>query len=147
MTSRTPLEGVVVLDVTQVMAGPFCTLLLADMGADVIKIEKPQGGDDSRTMGPPFIDGESAAFLAVNRNKRSIAIDLKSEEGRELFRLLARRSDVLVRTSARAPWKTSTFTTKPFKRSIRPSSTALSPDSARPAPTGDVAGLTWSLRG
>lgn len=96
MTTHTPLEGVVVLDVTQVMAGPFCTLLLADMGADVIKIEKPQGGDDSRTMGPPFIDGESAAFLAVNRNKRSAAIDLKSEEGRELFRLLARRSDVLV---------------------------------------------------
>ena len=96
MTSRTPLEGVVVLDVTQVMAGPFCTLLLGDMGADVIKIEKPQGGDDSRTMGPPFIEGESAAFLAVNRNKRSVAMNLKLEKGRELFRLLARRSDVLV---------------------------------------------------
>lgn len=96
MTSRTPLEGVVVLDVTQVMAGPFCTLLLADMGADVVKIEKPQGGDDSRTMGPPFIHGESAAFLAVNRNKQSVALNLKSEEGRELFRLLARRSDILV---------------------------------------------------
>ncbi|MFQ5989535.1 MAG: CaiB/BaiF CoA transferase family protein [Candidatus Methylomirabilales bacterium] len=96
MTSRPPLEGVVVLDVTQVMAGPFCTLLLADMGADVIKIEKPQGGDDSRTMGPPFIEGESAAFLAVNRNKRSVAMNLKSEEGRELFRLLTRRSDILV---------------------------------------------------
>ena len=96
MTSRTPLEGVVVLDVTQVMAGPFCTLLLGDMGADVIKIEKPQGGDDSRTMGPPFIEGESAAFLAVNRNKRSVTMNLKSEKGRELFRLLARRSDILV---------------------------------------------------
>lgn len=96
MTSRTPLEGVVVLDVTQVMAGPFCTLLLADMGADVIKVEKPQGGDDSRTMGPPFVEGESAAFLAVNRNKRSVALNLKSEDGRELFRLLARQSDILV---------------------------------------------------
>ena len=71
MTSRTPLEGVVVLDVTQVMEGPFCTLLLADMGADVVKILKPQGGDDSRTMGPPFIHGESAAFLAVHAMVRS----------------------------------------------------------------------------
>jgi crotonobetainyl-CoA:carnitine CoA-transferase CaiB-like acyl-CoA transferase len=96
MTARMPLEGAVVLDVTQVMAGPFCTLLLADMGADVIKVEKAQGGDDSRAMGPPFIHGESAAFLAMNRNKRSVALNLKSEEGREVFRILARRSDILV---------------------------------------------------
>ncbi|MFQ5990674.1 MAG: CaiB/BaiF CoA transferase family protein [Candidatus Methylomirabilales bacterium] len=94
--SRAPLEGVVVLDATQVMAGPYCTLLLADMGADVIKVEKPHGGDDSRAMGPPFIGEESAAFLAINRNKRSVTLDLKSIEGRDLFRLLARRSDVLV---------------------------------------------------
>ncbi|MCI0658320.1 MAG: CoA transferase, partial [Acidobacteria bacterium] len=85
-----------VLDATQVMAGPFCTLLLADMGADVIKVEKPQGGDDSRTFGPPFIAGESAAFLAINRNKRSVALNLKSEEGRDVFRRLARRSEILV---------------------------------------------------
>lgn len=96
MTERMPLEGTVVLDATQVMAGPFCTLLLADMGADIIKVEKPQGGDDSRSMGPPFIRGESAAFLAVNRNKRSVVLNLKSEEGREVFRRLARRSDILV---------------------------------------------------
>ncbi len=96
MIPRTPLHGVVVLDATQVMAGPFCTLLLADMGADVIKVEKPQGGDDSRAMGPPFIHGESAAFLAVNRNKRSVALNLKSEEGRDLFRRLVRQSDILV---------------------------------------------------
>ncbi|MFQ5882565.1 MAG: CaiB/BaiF CoA transferase family protein [Candidatus Methylomirabilales bacterium] len=96
MTHPTPLEGLVVLDVTQVMAGPFCTLLLADMGADVIKVEKPQGGDDARAMGPPFIQGESAAFLAMNRNKRSVALNLKSEEGCELFRRLVRRSDILV---------------------------------------------------
>ncbi|MFQ5658460.1 MAG: CaiB/BaiF CoA transferase family protein [Candidatus Methylomirabilales bacterium] len=94
--SRAPLEGVVVLDATQVMAGPYCTLLLADMGADVIKVEKPHGGDDSRAMGPPFIGEESAAFLAINRNKRSVTLDLKSIEGRDLFRLLARRSDILV---------------------------------------------------
>lgn len=96
MTARMPLEGVVVLDATQVMAGPFCTLLLADMGADVIKVEKPQGGDDSRSFGPPFIAEESAAFLAINRNKRSVTLNLKSEEGRDVFRRLARRSEILV---------------------------------------------------
>lgn len=91
-----PLEGMVVLDASQIMAGPFCTLLLADMGADVIKVERPDGGDDTRRMGPPFVTGESAAFLAMNRNKRSLALDLKTEEGTELFRRLARRADVLV---------------------------------------------------
>ncbi|MGH7377568.1 MAG: CaiB/BaiF CoA transferase family protein [Candidatus Methylomirabilales bacterium] len=90
------LEGMVVLDATQIMAGPFCTLLLADMGADVIKVERPGGGDDTRRMGPPFIAGESAAFLAMNRNKRSVALNLRTEEGKDLFRRLARRADVLV---------------------------------------------------
>ncbi len=90
------LDGVCVLDVSQVMAGPFCSLLLADMGAEVIKIEKPNGGDDSRRMGPPFINGESAAFLAMNRNKRSLSINLKQSEGRALFRRLATRADILV---------------------------------------------------
>ena len=90
------LEGMVVLDATQIMAGPFCTLLLADMGADVIKVEHPDGGDDTRRMGPPFIAGESAAFLAMNRDKRSLALNLKTEEGKDLFRRLARRADVLV---------------------------------------------------
>jgi crotonobetainyl-CoA:carnitine CoA-transferase CaiB-like acyl-CoA transferase len=91
-----PLEGVRVLDVTQVMAGPFCCLLLADMGADVLKVEKTDGGDDSRRMAPPFIEGESAAFLAMNRNKRSLALDLKKPQGRDLFRRLAARADVVV---------------------------------------------------
>lgn len=91
-----PLEGMVVLDASQIMAGPFCTLLLADMGADVIKVERPDGGDDTRRMGPPFIGGEAAAFLAMNRNKRSLALDLKTDEGKDLFRRLARRADVLV---------------------------------------------------
>lgn len=90
------LDGVRVLDVSQVMAGPYCCLLLADMGADVIKIEKPQGGDDSRRMAPPFLNGESAAFLAMNRNKRSLALDLKQPAGQSIFRRLAARSDVLV---------------------------------------------------
>ncbi len=94
--SGLPLEGVVVLDCTQVMAGPFCTLLLADMGADVIKVEKPDGGDDMRRLGPPFIGGTSASYLAINRNKRGIVLDLRSDEGRKVFRHLAERADVFV---------------------------------------------------
>jgi crotonobetainyl-CoA:carnitine CoA-transferase CaiB-like acyl-CoA transferase len=90
------LDGLRVLDVSQVMAGPFCCLLLADMGAEVIKIEKPDGGDDSRRMAPPFLQGESAAFLAMNRNKRSLALDLKRPEGRAVFHRLAAHSDVIV---------------------------------------------------
>ncbi len=90
------LEGVRVLDLTQIMAGPYCTMMLADMGADVVKVEKPNGGDDTRRMGPPFIEGESAAFLGINRNKRSIVIDLRSDSGRELAQRMALESDVLV---------------------------------------------------
>ena len=91
-----PLSGMVVLDLSQIMAGPVCTMTLADMGADVIKVENPNGGDDSRRMGPPFIKGWSAGFLAVNRNKRSLALNLKSEQGKELFLRLAAKADVVV---------------------------------------------------
>ena len=69
------LDGVRVLDCSQILAGPFCSMLLADMGADVIKVEKPNGGDDTRRMGPPFIGEESVAFLAMNRNKRSVVLN------------------------------------------------------------------------
>ncbi len=96
MTQTLALEGVRVLDLTQIMAGPYCTMMLADMGADVVKVEKPNGGDDTRRMGPPFIEGESAAFLGINRNKRSIVIDLRSDSGRDLAQRMARESDVLV---------------------------------------------------
>jgi formyl-CoA transferase len=92
-----PLAGLKVLDVTQVMAGPFCCQLLGDLGAAVIKIEPVTGGDSSRGgMGTMLPGGESSAFLAVNRNKRSIAIDLKSQQGQEVFLDLARGADVLV---------------------------------------------------
>ncbi|HEY7677351.1 MAG TPA: CoA transferase [Candidatus Methylomirabilis sp.] len=94
---RYPLEGVRVLDLTRVLAGPFCTMMLGDLGADVIKVERPGAGDDVRAWGPPFAPGgESAYFLCVNRNKRSITVDLKSPRGRDLVRDLARRADVLV---------------------------------------------------
>ena len=90
-----PLSGMEVLDLTQIMAGPVCTMVLADMGANVIKIEKPQGGDDNRRMGPPFIDGWSAGFLAINRNKRGLALDLQTEAGKEVIKRLVKRADVV----------------------------------------------------
>lgn len=91
---RKPLEGVRVLDFTRVLAGPFCTALLADMGADVIKIE-PLHGDDYRHV-PPFKDGESSFFLLVNRGKKSVTLNLKSEQGRNIARRLAAQCDVVV---------------------------------------------------
>ena len=85
MATILPLTGITVLDFTQIMAGPYCTLLLGDMGADVIKIEKPNGGDDSRHLGQYFIGEDSAAFLMINRNKRSIVIDLKKPLGKNII--------------------------------------------------------------
>jgi crotonobetainyl-CoA:carnitine CoA-transferase CaiB-like acyl-CoA transferase len=90
------LEGVKVVDLSRALAGPYCTMMLADMGADVVKVEVPGTGDESRSWGPPFIGGESAYFMCVNRNKRSIAIDLKSPEGSEVLFRLAKRADVFV---------------------------------------------------
>lgn len=90
------LAGVRVLDMSRVLAGPFATQIFADLGADVIKIEHPVRGDDTRTWGPPFVEGESAYFLSVNRGKRSVAVDLKTEAGLRLIRQLAAESDVLI---------------------------------------------------
>ena len=77
-----PLSGVRIVDLSRVLAGPYCTMVLADLGADVIKVERPQGGDETRGWGPPFAGGEAAYYLSVNRGKRSCAIDLSQEEGR-----------------------------------------------------------------
>jgi formyl-CoA transferase len=91
-----PLDGIRVLDLTRVLAGPYCTMFLGDLGAEVIKVEQPGVGDDTRGWGPPFTGGESAYFLCVNRNKKSVTIDLKSKEGVALLRRLAERADVLI---------------------------------------------------
>lgn len=91
-----PLSGVTVVDLSRVLAGPYCTMLLADMGARVIKVEHPGRGDDTRHWGPPFVAGESAYFLSVNRNKESVALDFKHPEGRRLLEGLIARADVLV---------------------------------------------------
>ena len=91
-----PLSGYRVLDLSRILAGPYCTMILGDQGAEVIKVERPDIGDDTRTWGPPFAGGESAYYLCCNRNKKSIAIDLKNPKGVELVRELAKVSDVLV---------------------------------------------------
>jgi formyl-CoA transferase len=91
-----PLEGIRVLDLSRVLAGPYCTMTLGDLGADVIKVEQPGAGDDTRRWGPPWAGTESAYYLCVNRNKRSITLDLKSDEGKEILTSLAKSSDIVV---------------------------------------------------
>jgi crotonobetainyl-CoA:carnitine CoA-transferase CaiB-like acyl-CoA transferase len=92
----TLLEGVRVIDLTTSVAGPLATMLLADMGAEVLKIERPVGGDDARAWGPPFLDGESLWFLSVNRNKKSVALDYSRPEGLDILHRLVRLADVVV---------------------------------------------------
>jgi crotonobetainyl-CoA:carnitine CoA-transferase CaiB-like acyl-CoA transferase len=94
MTS--PLTGITILDLTRVLSGPYCTMLLADMGARVIKIEQPRSGDDTRHWGPPFLGSESAYFLSINRNKESVTLDFKQPEGRAILDRLIAKSDVVV---------------------------------------------------
>jgi crotonobetainyl-CoA:carnitine CoA-transferase CaiB-like acyl-CoA transferase len=90
-----PLKGIRVLDLTRVLAGPYCAMLLGDMGAEVIKVEEPGKGDDTRGW-PPFAGGESTYFMSVNRNKKSVTLNLKAPEGRDLLKRLAKKSDVLL---------------------------------------------------
>ncbi len=94
------LSGIKVVDLTRVLTGPYCTMMLGDMGADVIKIEQPGKGDDTRAWGPPFIDGESAYYLSINRNKRSLTLNLKSDEGKEIIHKLLAEADVVVENFA-----------------------------------------------
>lgn len=90
-----PLSGVRILDLSQMLAGPYGSMILADLGAEVIKIEKPNGGDIARGMPPHFFQGESVYFLSINRNKKSLTLDLKAEEGRQIFYRLVEKSDVV----------------------------------------------------
>lgn len=91
-----PLKGYRILDLSRILAGPFCTMILGDQGAEVIKVERPGSGDDTRTWGPPFSGGESAYYLCCNRNKKSIVIDLKTEAGLDIIREMAAKSDVFI---------------------------------------------------
>ena len=94
-SSSLPMEGIRVVDMSRVLAGPYCGALLGDMGADVIKVEEIKGGDEIRTW-PPIENGESAAFIVNNRNKRGIAVNLKTAAGAEIIRRLAQKADVLI---------------------------------------------------
>ena len=91
-----PLDGLLVVDLSRILAGPSCTMTLGDLGARVIKIEEPGKGDDTRTWGPPFWNGESCYYLAVNRNKESVTLDLKHDGARAALWALIERADVLV---------------------------------------------------
>lgn len=86
-----PLSGVRVLDMTRILAGPFTTMLLGDLGAEIIKIEKPVSGDDTRSWAPPFCENESTYFLSINRNKKSIAVNIKNPKGTEIVRKVLRK--------------------------------------------------------
>jgi crotonobetainyl-CoA:carnitine CoA-transferase CaiB-like acyl-CoA transferase len=95
LTSQ-PLAGLRVVDLSRVLAGPLCTMILGDLGADVIKVERPGSGDDTRAWGPPFVDGDAAYFLSLNRNKRSVVADLTTEEGAAAVRSLSEDADVVI---------------------------------------------------
>jgi len=91
-----PLDGIRVVDLSRILAGPYCSMLLSDFGAEIVKIENPDKGDDTRAYGPPFLDGESVYFLSINRGKKSLSLNLKTPEAREILTKLIQRSDVLV---------------------------------------------------
>jgi formyl-CoA transferase len=91
-----PLDNILIIDLSRVLAGPYCTMMLADLGARVIKVEQPGTGDDTRAWGPPFAGGESAYYLSVNRNKQGITLNLKSEQGRAILLEMVKRADVLI---------------------------------------------------
>src|SRR5450631_3734465 len=90
------LSGIRVLDFTRVVAGRYCTMLLGDLGAEIVKVEQPGRGDDTRSWGPPFIEGESAYFLGINRNKKSVCLDLQNEHDLEVVYQLIRTSDIVI---------------------------------------------------
>jgi crotonobetainyl-CoA:carnitine CoA-transferase CaiB-like acyl-CoA transferase len=91
-----PLDGLRVIDLTRVLAGPYCTMMLGDMGADIVKIEPPDRGDDTRAWGPPFLEGESTYFMSVNRNKRSLTLNLAVKEGQSILAALVKDADVVI---------------------------------------------------
>src|SRR5882724_11872332 len=113
-----PLAGVRVVDASRVLAGPYLAMLLGDLGADVIKVEKPDGGDQTRAWGPPWVgEGEekvSSYFVSANRNKRSVVLDLKSPAGRAAFAALLGRADILVENFLPAEWRQLGFKSSRF---------------------------------
>jgi crotonobetainyl-CoA:carnitine CoA-transferase CaiB-like acyl-CoA transferase len=91
-----PLDGILVVDLSRILSGPYCTMMMADMGAEVIKVEIPGKGDDTREFGPPFVNGESTFFMSINRNKKSLTLNLADKEGKEILRRLIEKGDVVI---------------------------------------------------
>jgi len=135
------LSHIRVLDLSRVLAGPWATQVFADMGAEVIKVEKPRVGDETRGWGPPFLaDAESGSrdasyFLSANRGKKSLTLDIASPDGQEIVRRLASLSDVVVETTKSARCKNTVWRTTIWARSIRVLSIVRSPASVNPVPT------------
>jgi len=124
--STGPLSDLKVIDMTRVIAGPLCGQILGDLGADVVKIERPGEGDDCRRVAPPWFreptadgPGEATYFHAVNRNKRSLGVNLATEQGQDIVRRLAAEADSLSRTIARVRWRATASVTKICGKSIR----------------------------
>ena len=139
------LEGVRVLDLTRVLAGPYASMVLADLGAEVIKVELPGQGDEARTFGP-FQNGESAYFTSVNRGKKSITIDLRKERGQELARQLAGACDVLVENFRPGSMARFGLDYRPYTSVFRVWSTPRSRDLARRGPMRSGRPTTSSSR-
>ena len=131
----TPLDGIRIIDLSRVVSGPFCTMTLSDMGADVIKIEEPGIGNESRAFGPPFLGGESPYFLSINRNKRSCTVNLKSDDGKAILWQLLGTADVVIENFRPERYSDLASTTRQCQPSILVWSTARSPDSATLGPT------------
>ena len=130
-----PLAGIRVVDLTRILAGPLCAMMLGDMGADVIKVEPPDKGDDTRGWGPPFVAGESAYFLGINRNKRSLTLNMAVPAGQKILAGLIEKADVLIdnfRIGTLAKWG---FTEAGSSSMRRGWCAAPSPATARAAPS------------
>ena len=128
-----PLSGITVLDLTRVLSGPYCTMLLGDMGARVIKVEQPGRGDDTRSWGPPFLGGESSYFLSINRNKQSLTLDFKAPAGRAVLDTLVGRADVLVENFRPGRSPARGWITRRWPKPIRGSSMRRCPATVTPA--------------
>ena len=140
-----PLAGITVLDLSRVLAGPYCTMVIADLGARVIKIEHPDGGDDSRAYGP-FVNGVSAYFMSVNRGKESIALDLKSAADRAIFERMISQADVLVENFLPGTMQKLGYGWPDCTGSIPRLSTPRPRASGTPARTAAGQPMTWSFR-
>jgi crotonobetainyl-CoA:carnitine CoA-transferase CaiB-like acyl-CoA transferase len=114
------LDDILIIDLTQALAGPYCTMLLGDMGAEVIKVEQPGAGDQSRGWGPPFLRGESTYFLSVNRNKKSLTLNLKSDEGQEIMHRLITRADAFITNLPRQSSRRKTGVDAPTLMALNP---------------------------